>query len=586
MFHTAADDQLQQDLQTQLNISLERFEYDTSQLLGQHTLEKLQNNGLDLIRNGRQVLQKLVEQVHQKFDIGAGIHRLEFHKQVASYYNADRPAYVEDGYIYLHLTERNILRYFLQQKIFYDVMLEILTDHVIRYIEKVYYRMEQYWQEFQSHFTVLEGLENLEELENLTADVAPSHNVSLEKGTVEYSVPQEPDSTEAQINQRHRRIQQLQTIARSFWQDNFAAALSQLQLDLPHWNEELEPLQAIPKIEIQPRQRVAFDPYYISLLKELEFRCNLNQQRQNLQLHLRKTLEQSLDGLAVQASENTHNEIQYTEYTEELNRQRGLERNPQESLQGYGQGYSQGYGQEYGSNQLPDELFSLNLRYATLQWLQHWQIGQEEQFIALSQQVRHFFAKVEKATRLRWFRIGAYYAFYIFSYASGIVPRFLSRSNSNATRNLSNSSNSVNRVASGKNKQKPKKEPQKLQRPQRPPKNRALEQLLKQDLQPFSKKIKYEVQLLAELLQRAELALKQQIQFYFPRNLGYPLSVSYDLLQQLYQLRQELLFLCRQPMYGHDEGIQITAFYRTVAKRRETFYRLEKILQNFCTHCS
>ena len=482
---------LQQDLQTQLNACIIRFEYDISQRLGQYTLQKLQGNGLDLLRSGREALLDLVNRIHQTFGLGQGLHHLEFQWHADSHCDADRPEYVEAGYIYLYLSERSILGYFLQQKACYKAMLELLTDHVIRYMEKVYYRIEQHWQEFQSHFMALESQ-------------GSSHNVSLgEEHELENPATEYPQATAAQIAQRHRRIQQLQAITRSFWQDNFAAALGQLHLDLPNWQDGTEMLPDIEQGQAIQQQHLIFAPYYMALLKELESLCNLAQQRQNLQFRLRRTLEQSFDGFPLQV-QATSNEVRYTEY-------------PEESI-------------------WPDEQAKLSLRYAAEQWLQQWQTHGEERFIALSKQIHDFFAKVEKATRFRWLYMGI----------RALVPKLSRTQQAEAATGL-------------------------------PEKNAALEELLqKPNLSPFGHNLGYETRLLVELLQRADLALLYQLPFR-PRH--------YELQKQLQQLRRNLLNLCHQPLYTNDLGIQITACYRTVRKRRETFRRLEKILQDFCTNC-
>ncbi len=523
--NTASDKLLRQDLQTQLNACLIRLEHDISQRLGQCTLQRLEHNGLDLLRSGKDLLLEFVNQVHLAFRFEEESYSLEFQWQAHDYRNADRPSYVRDGYIYLHLSERNILRRFLRQKTCYKAMLELLADHIVRYIEKVYYRIEQHWQEFQSHFMVL--AEHSEDIIESYGPVEEAYNVSLDTGRIENpSMVESPENTASQIAQRHRRIKQLQTIARNFWQDNFAYALALLRLDLPNWENKAQR----SRLDISDNQgakepTIVFKPCYITLLKELELRCNLVSQRQDLFERLRKILEQSFHDFPLETAHNSHSEVRYAEYL--------------------------------GEDIRPDEWLELHLWNATDIWLQQWANLNEQSLIGLSQQVRDFFSRVEKITRFQWFGNGV-------AMAVGGVSRLVSRSFAKAGKKQS-----LAAIFSGKE----------LTEQQG---NIAIAELLQQSvdslnpLNQFGPNRGYELRLLLELLHRAELALHYQ------RKLS---AKHYALLNRLPRLRRELLRFCQKPSYSQS-GIQITAFYRTVSKRSETFLRVEKILKDFCSNYS
>ncbi|MEM9424227.1 MAG: hypothetical protein AAF975_05510 [Spirochaetota bacterium] len=498
---------LQQDLQTQLNTCLVRLEYDINQRLGQHTLQKLQGHGWDLLRGGRESLLNLVKQVHQAFALGEGPLHLEFRWRSGSHHNAERFGLVEDGYLYLYLSERNILRYFLQRKTCYKVLLELLADHIVRYMEKVYYRLEQQWQEFQGHYMVADH---------------------------------DAQATAAQIAQHHKRMQQLQSMARSFWQDNFTEALKQLCLDLPEWDD-------LPHVSERPAAAASFEPYYIALLQELESRCSLMQQREGLQLRLRKILEQSLDGFPLELKMDPESGTQsstvlYTEYS--------------------GKGF------------YPDELAELRFRYATGTWLQQWEVECEERLIILSREIQNFFAQVEKASRFQWLRQWFYGG--VQQLLRRLIFRLSRKQNGNHLEKFSPDSSHAAKllpVDTGSFT----KDTEMAENPEINTVNNVLKELGENSSEwclGSNSSFVHEIRLLSESLQRAGLALSS------PKSYRY-----YKLREQLQVLREELFSLYYQAPYGNDVGIQITASYRTVSKRRETFRRIEKILQEFCSNC-
>ncbi len=572
---------LQQDLQTQLNTCLVRFEYDVSRRLGQNTLQKLQKNGLDLLRSGRETLQCLFEELHRAFGLAQGAYSLEFSWDSGRYRNADRPRYVEDGYIKLHLPERQIYRYLLQQKSSYKVMSELLTDHVIRYIEKAYYRIEQHWQAFQSHYMVMDARKPVSAADQSedwptknSTQYSRQHNISLDEGEMTDSViddnPTPSDTppaamdipqgvqkatigdTAAQIAQRHRRIQQLQVIGRAFWQDNFTFALAQLFLDLPgggqrpptefsssgnaarsFYNSAGQAWAAFPA---QARQQIAFAPYYIALMQELESRCNLAQQRQNLLQNLRNLFEQSLTtakfplqglqnrAVADNGTDGNDNEFFYSEYPD-----------IQSSA---------------SAGDLPDELAHLCLRYASENYLERAQLELEEKFIALSQRIQRFFSVVRHRTRFKWLQALPF-----------LLQRFVFRSRQYRSKEAQGSSQGASQGAL------------------RLEHNAAVDKLLNELGEERGQQHRnYELRLLLEQLRKADIALQYQLQFHANRR-------HYKLFKELQQLRRQLLGLYYQGARRSEAGIELVAHYRTVHNRRETALRLEQLLQEFRANC-
>ncbi|WGK69646.1 hypothetical protein P0082_01940 [Candidatus Haliotispira prima] len=613
---------LQHDLQTQLNASLVRLDSDITQRLGQHTTRKLLNNGFDLLRSSRETLQQLVEQIHTALgpdgDQNGDPSGLEFRWRFGNYRNPDRPLYVEDGYICLHLPERVILRHFLQQKHTYKIMLDLLTDHVTRYVEKVYYRIEQHWQEFRSLYTVKDDNPHPEgtspnyspgmaqdRIENTTQDMAqdmmmeteppgatiPSHNIAntlLDRQDALYPTPEfhvsgsgEPlhDDTASQIAGRHRRIQQLQAIARGFWQDNFAEALRQLQADLP---DRYGLNRADPAAGHSPRRaQIPFDTYYIPILNELEQHCNLPQQRQSLLQRLRKTLEQSLetnDFLVPVPAQNPQDFPQENFQTSPpIFSQNGTLQKKGTRATGSAAGtpavkfaeaeyceYPESRGSGYdlsnlGAGDLPDELARLTLRYATAAWLHRRESLHEEQFIAMSQRIQHFFSEVEKNTRFRWFHAG-----------SLLLNRKLAETGQAHTPN--SGSKPTTSVKALMTTDLPA--PEELLRPFSPAPVDSDSGAGQRYGLPRQQNRHYEAKLLLELLQKAGVALQHRFRF---RTGGHK---YHKLREEMLLLRRDFLSLCHQPLYT-DVGIQIAAHYRTVRNRRETYLRLEKILQEF-----
>ncbi len=585
-----APELLRHELQTQLNACLLRLDYDISRRLGQHTLQKLANNGFNLPVRSRELLQNLLAQLHQALGIPGPIvsvvsmdnqgtqvghpgreprsesctlpfqtAQTRWQWYSSGYRNPDRPHYVEDGYIYLHLAEHHIWGHLLLQKQIYRSALTLLADHLLWYVEKVYYRMEQHWLEFQSRYM------NPDYNEGFEPDPHPARET---EPAVSSHATHEADITADQVSQHHSRILQLRDIAANFWQHNFVRALDHLQLDWPDWLEPgsypsvpgsdgtlLDSEDSIGAGSIPAGQQVPFTNSYIPLFAELEQQCQLGRQWEDLLLRLRQALEQSLaaEGLSLQMEKPDS----------------ALD---SEALSGacyseYPEWQSPSVANSDFQPDAPDELARLTLRHAPTQWLYQQKNLREQQFIAISEQIQQFFTEVEKSTRFGYFARCYYRAYHWYTRAFPPHRQSGGVEFQTGAKQFGITSNAY------------------FARPEeRLPQAGAQGSERQGDMAPpadsfiSESNLHYEAGLLLELLQKAHIVLQYQLQF---RSNGR----HYRLFREMLLLRRQLLDLCHQPSYGADVGIQITAQYRTVHKRRETYRRLESVLQNFTVNC-
>ena len=134
-------------LDWQIPGALLRLDREIQRRLGEHVLQKLSENGVDLLLCSRKQFQKLVGELYSVRN-----EPVTWQSKQEIYPNTDRPLYVEDGYIYLYLDESLIFRRFLEQQAVHKMALERLTDLLLEYLEKVVCHLERYWSEFQHHY--------------------------------------------------------------------------------------------------------------------------------------------------------------------------------------------------------------------------------------------------------------------------------------------------------------------------------------------------------------------------------------------------------------------------------------------------
>ena len=463
-------------LDWQIPGALLRLDREIQRRLGEHVLQKLSENGVDLLLCSRKQFQKLVGELYSVRN-----EPVTWQSKQEIYPNTDRPLYVEDGYIYSYFDESLIFRRFLEQQAVHKMALERLTDLLLEYLEKVVCHLERYWGEFQHHY----------------------------KSRTEGSVVQKDISVE-----EHRAWEQLKELERDFWQDCVERALEQLQLDLPGSAKlEIGPNEFGPPRYVfeYPLQYVEGRPfwerdlpsnlYYIPLVKEIKHCCNWSVFCDSVLQKSNTVLENCLEaeGLILER-DSTEHEYRYFEYP-------NFPPPVGECAEG------------------PDEMLGIRLRYATAADLAQTETLRESVFVDLSHKIRSFAKKVEKQTR--WLQ-KVFWAFKM-------------------------------RDKTAKDKE-------------------VCARLVTTELLNGAQKLEHlhragEARLLFELLEKADLALWQQCLLYGGGRR------HYQLRWQLKQYLRQLLGLL--PDCEKDLGIQLTACYRTTSKRRESYLRLKRVLDDF-----
>lgn len=494
------------DAAKQLKVFCQRLDSELTQRFGQPSIENLKKRGIDLRALGREHFVRLHQQFVQHFRLEVGPIGLALELQHHFASDHQRPSTVENGYLLLNVTEKQVWRLFIKQAEVYQHCLDYILGDLARYMERLFYFVEKQWLIFQDSYNREQKEAQLGKHEDLARS----------------------------LFLRNQSLEELNSLAHSFWSDYFQKAMEQvfLELELPKPGQQkrglrqLEQLERFPFMELEQaneqceeegkksgfellhewRQRnLSPDPHCVALLSDLEKHFDRGACREALQEMAGRLVEKSLETqyLQLQHRYSEGDEKFYWEYSREE-----MER--------------------------PDESIDLSFCYRGKENLERECRRFEAELAQYSEKIQGFFSEIERQTRL-------------FKMMQPLdVMRRRWRKNHEQAISLE--------------------------------KNLAIQELLAKKSREqgqqlaLSSQHKIESKLLLELLHKANTALEDQIHILPTRR--------FVLLQQmLKKLQQEFLDFLQRPMYSEQEaGLSICAVYRTVKARKESLSRVQALM--------